>query len=118
MDQIIHLIDLNQFGLSTTHALLSLVHHLYKVTYHHDQCVRVLLLDFSKAFDKINILLTKMKDMAIDTTLIEWVRSFLTNRRQRASEGWKFYLQLSASEWWRPTGNCFGPYLVHDNDRK
>ncbi|CAB4042557.1 Hypothetical predicted protein, partial [Paramuricea clavata] len=68
MSQIRQLIDLNQFGslagLSTTHALLSLVHHLYKVTDQRDQCVRVLLLDFSKAFDRINhnILLTKMKD--------------------------------------------------------
>ena len=77
MSQIRQLIDLNQFGslagLSTTHPLLSLVHHLYKVTDQCDQCGRVLLLDFSKAYDRINynILLTKMKDMAIDLTLIE-----------------------------------------------
>ena len=47
MSQIRQLIDLNQFGslagLSTTHALLSLVHHLYEVTDQRDQCVRVLL---------------------------------------------------------------------------
>ena len=89
MSQIRQLIDLNQFGslagLSTTHALLSLVHHLCKVTDQRGQCVRVLLLGFSKAFDRINhnIPLTKMKDMAIDPTLIEWVRSFLTNRKRR-----------------------------------
>jgi hypothetical protein len=93
ISQIRQLIDLNQFGslaaLSTMHALLSLVHHLFKVTDQRDQCVRVLLLDFSKAFDGINhnILLTKMKDMAIDPTLIEWLRSFLTNRRQRVRVG-------------------------------
>ena len=59
-------------GLSTTHALLSLVHHLYKATEQRDQCVRVLLLDFSNAFDRINhnILLRKMRDMAIDPTLM------------------------------------------------
>ena len=85
MSQIRQLIDLNQFGslpgLPTTHALLSLVHHLYKANDKRDQCVRVLLLDFSKAFDRINhnILLRKMRDMAIDPTLIEWVRSFLSN---------------------------------------
>ena len=79
MSQLGQLIDLNQFGslpgLSTTHALPSLVHHLYnyKVTDQRDQCVRDLLLDFSKAFDRINhnILLRKMKDMTIDPTLIE-----------------------------------------------
>ena len=77
MSQIRQLIDLNQFGslpgLSTTHALLSLVHHLYKVADQRDQCVRVLLLDFSKAFDRTNhnILLRKTKDMVIDPTLIK-----------------------------------------------
>jgi hypothetical protein len=74
ISQIRQLIDLNHFGslagMSTTHALLSLVHHLFNITHQRDQCV--LLLDFSKAFDRINhnILLTKMKDMAIDPTLI------------------------------------------------
>jgi retron-type reverse transcriptase len=91
--QIRQLFDLNQFGLlaglSTTHALLSLVHHLYKVTDQRDQYVPVLLLDLGKSFDRINhnTLLTKMKDMAIDPTLIEWVRSLLTNRRQRVRVG-------------------------------
>ena len=70
-------------GLSTTHALLSLVYHLYKATDQRDQYVRVLLLDFSNAFDRINhnILLRKMRDMTIDPTLTEWVRSFLSNRK-------------------------------------
>ena len=116
MSQIRHLIDLNQFGslagLSTMHALLSLVHHLYKVTDQHDQCVCVLLLDFSKAFDRIdhNILLTKMKDMAIDPTLIEWVRSFLTNRRQRMRVGnsTSNYQQVNGSI---PQGTVLGPIL-------
>ena len=58
MSQIRHLIDRKQFGslagLSTTHALLSFAHHLYGSTDQLDQCVRVLLLDFSKAFDRID----------------------------------------------------------------
>ena len=82
MSQIRQLIDPKQFeslpGLSTAHGLLSLVHHLYKTTDQRDQCVRVLLLDFSRAFDRINhkILLRIMNDMAIDPTIIVWVRSF------------------------------------------
>ena len=95
MSQLGQLIDLNQFGSlpgrSTTHALSSLVHHLYnyKVTDQRDQCVRDLLLDFSKAFDRINhnILLRKMKDLTIDPTLIEWVRSFLSNRKRQVRIG-------------------------------
>ena len=87
MSQIRHLVDRQQFGslagLSTTHALLSLFHHLYKTTDELDQCVRVLLLDFSKAFDKIDhhILIRKMEEMAIDPVLIEWVKQFLTGRK-------------------------------------
>ena len=114
--QIRQLIDLNQFGLlpglSTTHALLSLVHHLYKVTDQRDQCVRVLLLDFSKAFDRKhhNNLLGKMKDMAIDPTLIEWVRSFLSNRKQRVRIGNSTlsYQQVNSGV---PQGTVLGPIL-------
>ena len=116
MSQIRQLIDLNQFGslpgLSTTHALLSLVHHLYKATDQRDQCVRVLLLDFSKAFDRINhnILLRKMRDMAIDPTLIEWVRSFLSNRKQRVRIGssTSCYQQVNGGV---PQGTVLGPIL-------
>ena len=116
MSQIRQLIDLYQFGslpgLSTTHALLSLVHHLYKATDQRDQCVRVLLLDFSKAFDRINhnILLRKMRDMAIDPTLIEWVRSFLSNRKQRVRIGssTSCYQQVYGGV---PQGTVLGPIL-------
>ena len=116
MSQIRQLIDLNQFGslpgLSTTHALLSLVHHLYKVTDQRDQCVRVLLLDFSKTFDRINhnILLRKTKDMVIDPTLIKWVRSFLFNRKQRVRIGnsTKLLIQVNSGV---PQGNVLGPIL-------
>ena len=81
MSQIRHLVERQQFGslagLSTTHGLLSFFHHLYKTTDELDQCVRVLLLDFSKAFDKIDhhILIRKMEEMAIDPVLIEWVKA-------------------------------------------
>ena len=116
MSQIRQLIDLNQFGslpgLSTTHALLSLVHHLYKATDQRDQCVRVLLLDFSKAFDRINhnILLRKMRDMAVDPTLIAWVRSFLSNRKQRVRIGssTSCYQQVNGGV---PQGTVLGPIL-------
>ena len=78
MSQIRHLVDRKQFrslaGLSTTHALLSFFHHLYKTTDELDQCVRVLLLDFSKAFDKIDyyIRIRKMEEMAIEICKATW----------------------------------------------
>ena len=59
-------IDKRQFGSiknsSTTHALLSLVHHLLNETDASKNSVRIFVLDFSKAFDYIdhNILLNKL----------------------------------------------------------
>ena len=93
MSQIRHLIDWKQFGslagLSTTHAVLSFAHHLYGSTDQLDQCVRVLLLDFSKAFDRIDhhILIKKMEEMAIEPILIAWVKQFFTGRKQRVKIG-------------------------------
>ena len=75
MSGIRHLNDKKQFGsfagLSTTHALLPFAHHLYNVTDQLNQCARILLLDFCKAFDRIyhNILLNKMNRMGIDHIL-------------------------------------------------
>ena len=67
MELIKEKIDKRQFGSvknsSTTHALLSLVHHLLNETDVSKNAVRIFLLDFSKAFDYIdhNILLRKLE---------------------------------------------------------
>ena len=116
MSQIRHLVDRQQFGslagLSTTHALLSFFHHLYKTTDELDQCVRVLLLDFSKAFDKIDhhILIRKMEEMAIDPVLIEWVKQFLTGRKQRVKIG-KYTSNFEPVNGGVPQGTVLGPIL-------
>ena len=116
MSQIRHLVDRQQFGslagLSTTHALLSFFHHLYKITDELDQCVRVLLLDFSKAFDKIDhhILIRKMEEMAIDPVLIEWVKQFLTGRKQRVKIG-KYTSNFEPVNGGVPQGTVLGPIL-------
>ena len=43
------------------------------------------LLDFSKVLDRIghNILIEKLLDLGVHTSLIPWITSFLTTRRQR-----------------------------------
>ena len=116
MSQIRHLVERKQFGslagLSTTHALLSFVHHLYKSTDQTNQCVRVLLLDFSKAFDRIDhyILINKMEEMAIDSVLIAWVRNFLTGRKQRVKIG-KFVSSFEPVHGGVPQGTVLGPIL-------
>ena len=51
--------------------------------------MRVLLLDYSKAFDRVDhsILLRKLANMGIPDFLVRWFTSFLCDRRQRTKIG-------------------------------
>ena len=46
--------------------------------------MRVFLLDFSKAFDRINykILISKMRKLDINESITKWVIDFLSGRKQ------------------------------------
>ena len=97
---------------STTHALVTLVHHLLQETDGTGNSVRVFVLDFSKAFKQIyyNILLGKLATMDVQQILVNWVRSFLTNRKQRVK------LNGFVSDWQAvnggvPQGTVLGPIL-------
>ena len=81
---------------------------VYKST---DQADRVLL-DFSKAFDRIDhhILIQKMERMAIDPILISWVRNFLTGRKQRVRIG-KFLSRFEPVNGGVPQGTVLSPIL-------
>ena len=82
-------IDNRQFGSSTnsstTHALVTLVDPLLQETDGTYNSVRVFVLDFSKTFDQIdhNILLGKLATMDVPQILVNLIRSFLTDRKQR-----------------------------------
>ena len=116
-------VDPFQFGCvkksSTTHALVHLIHRWLAATETPQTVVRSCLIDFSKAFDRIdhNILLNKLQLLNVPPILLNWCANFLQNRQQRV------LLQSSISSWKPvsagvPQGTKLGPlfFLVMVND--
>ena len=81
--------------------------------------VRILLVDFSKAFDRIDhhILMTKCASLGLPTFITKWLTSFLCQRKQRVKIGSvkSEYTTVNAGV---PQGTIFGPigFLHHMND--
>ena len=82
-----NLMNPNQHGFRAGHSCLSqLLQHQDRITQLLEEgCnVDVVYLDFSKAFDKldINITLQKLYNMGITGSLFRWIKAFLSDRRQ------------------------------------
>jgi hypothetical protein len=81
-------IDINQFGCtnsrSTVHALIKLSDILFSSSDNSANTIRVLFIDFSKAFDVLdhNVLLQKFMDYDFPPHIIAWSMSFLHERSQ------------------------------------
>ena len=81
--------DSKQFGgiagTSTTDALVEMTHRWYEATDILNTYVRVVMLDFSKAFDLINhhILLEKLTNSGLPRHTVRWVGAFLLGRSQK-----------------------------------
>ncbi len=69
-------------GSSTTHALVDMLHHWQ---HHADRMIisRVLLLDYSNAFDLVdhNIVVKMLHSYDAPDILVHWIDSFLSDRR-------------------------------------
>jgi hypothetical protein len=82
-------IDPNQYGAvsgsSTTHALLKILQSVYEATDDNKKFVRLLIIDFSKAFYHINHkkLLKKVENHNVHPIITNCFRSFLFNHQRR-----------------------------------
>ena len=104
---------------SATTALIHFIHQWLAATEIPQILVRSCLIDFSKAFYRINqnILLCKLQTLGVPPILLNWCASFLRNRQQRVKLGtfqssWKL---INAGV---PQGTKLGPlfFLVMVND--
>ena len=85
-DQIAPYIDRYQYGnmkkCSTTLALIHMIHHWLAATDSTGSVIRACMIDFSKAFDRIdhNILIKKLQALGVHPCLINWCADFVRCR--------------------------------------
>ena len=99
-------------GSSTTMALIELFDAWASASDIQGTQIRILLIDFRKAFDLIdhNILLAKLCSYGVPTVLLRWVHSFLMNRKQRVKMG-ETMSDWSTTNGGVPQGTKLGPLL-------
>ena len=70
-------------GDGTVNQLIHIVHNIHKGL-DHKRDVCMVFLDISKAFDRVyhEGLIFKLKQLGIEGKLLEWLKSYLTNRKQ------------------------------------
>jgi hypothetical protein len=89
-----------------------LLHKWYEAVDKPGNAIRICLLDFSKAFNRLdhNILLNILKDMDVHPVLLNWIANFLTDKQQKTRvdhffSEWKY---INAGV---PQGTKLGPLL-------
>ena len=107
---------------STKHALIYLIHHWLEATDATGSEVRVILIDYKKAFDLIdhNLLMCKFESCGINPYILNWIHDFLNDRKLRVkleNDIFSSWDEISAGV---PQGSKLGPWLffVMINDIK
>ena len=116
--------DKKQFGAikgrSTSHALVDIMHKWHKAMDERN-AIRVVFIDYAKAFDHVDHLtvIKKLAVLGVTPIILRWIHSFLMDRQQRVKVGNGF------SDWASPNGGMpqgtyLGPYvfLAMINDLK
>lgn len=110
------IINNDQFGFrdgcNTTLALLKCQHFWLSALDRDSDFVRVLSFDFSKAFDTVShkIICDKLKSTNINPYIINWIISFLDNRKQRVvvDDATTAFVSINRGV---PQGTVLGPTL-------
>ena len=100
-------------------ALVEMVHKWSEATDKSGTFVRVLFIDYSKAFDLVNheLLITKLVEVGLPAHLVRWLAAFLINRQQVVKIG-DVVSNTGYPKGGVPQGTLSGPnnLLVHTND--
>ena len=115
LNNIVDRLDMNQYGglrgLSTTHALVDMI-HTRLLTAEERKASHVVLLDYRKAFDHVDhtVLVTKCKSYNLPNFIIRWLCAFLSDRSQRVRLGQELsdWVSLKGSV---PQGSWLGSLL-------
>ena len=90
-----------------------MLHSWYYNTGGNGSTVRVVLVDFNKAFDLIDhwILRNKLKEYDLPVSTFQWITDFLKNREQRVRLAQDCYLEWGNVSAGVPQGTKLGPWL-------